>query len=390
MAARPAFAPEIANAFTACKQRLHPTCLGTDAVEITRALAALHATTATTPFLSLWARQPRFARTDLERETCERRRLARVLCMRSTLFVVPSDRYGQFFSAYAEQHQRANARLVEELIAQAGLCTPAQAGATRQRLQEEVLAVLGREGAMTAGQVAERVPALRTRVRYGAGRAFTAEVSIGARLVPGMCVEGLLVRAYPRGTWRSNLWHYARLDQWLPGVSLEGADPRQARVWLVREYLRAFGPATLADAGWWAGLAKGEIARAVAALGDEVVAVRLGDFGDEYLMLAEDAERLAHFLPSSEPYVFLLPVLDPYIMGYHDRRRFLAPEHKTLVFDYAGNARPTVWAGGRVVGVWREEKMGRPVVSLFATLSVEEQALLEAQVEGLAHFLGGD
>lgn len=109
--------------------------------------------------------------------------------------------------------------------------------------------------------------------------------------------------------------------------------------------------------------------------------------GEGHLMLAEDLDALAAFAPPAEPNVFLLPALDPYIMGYQDRRRFLDPAHRTTVFDYAGNARPSVWAGGRVVGTWREEERGAPGYALFESITLAEQALLNAQFERLAAFL---
>jgi hypothetical protein len=205
-----------------------------------------------------------------------------------------------------------------------------------------------------------------------------------------MCALGQLVRVNPRGTWRGNLWRYTPLAAWLPAVDLEAVDAPEARAWLVRQYLRAFGPATAADAQWWTGLPKGAITGALAELGDEARTVAIEGLGDDYLMLAEDAERLARFDPPEEPYVFLLPALDPYIMGYQDRRRFLDPQHKTVVFDYAGNARPTVWAGGRVVGTWREEKRGRPAYDLFEAVSADEERLLDGQMKRLGEFLGGD
>jgi len=58
-------------------------------------------------------------------------------------------------------------------------------------------------------------------------------------LVPTMGVLGLLVRARPRGTWRSNLYEYAALSDWLPDVDLESVTPQEARAWLVRRYLAA-------------------------------------------------------------------------------------------------------------------------------------------------------
>jgi hypothetical protein len=90
------------------------------------------------------------------------------------------------------------------------------------------------------------------------------------------------------------------------------------------------------------------------------------------------------------PYVFLLPALDPYIMGYQDRQRFLAPERHDKIFDRAGNAMPTAWANGQVVGVWGQRKDGRVVCGLFKPVGDDTLALLTDQARRLESFLEGE
>ena len=87
-----------------------------------------------------------------------------------------------------------------------------------------------------------------------------------------------------------------------------------------------------------------------------------------------------------EPSVNLLPSLDPYIMGYRDRRRFLDPEHYDQVFDQAGNAFATVWVNGRVVGVWRELE---DAIELLLWQEVESEGLM-AEAKRLGRFLTGE
>ena len=106
--------------------------------------------------------------------------------------------------------------------------------------------------------------------------------------------------------------------------------------------------------------------------------------------LAHDAERLRGFVPPDTPYVFFLPALDPFIMGYTDRRRFLAAEHRSKVFDRAGNAVPTVWADGRVAGVWGQRKDGSVTYGLFEPVRDEERAALEDRRQQLEGFLDGE
>jgi len=310
--------------------------------------------------------------------------------MRMTVHAVPSDEVPFFFQAYVERHVQAESRGWESLLVQAGMCQEGEAEALLKQLHRQVLDVLIEKGPSTVRQISQAVPELKAKIRHDVGKPYEGEFSIGSRLVPSMCVLGLLVRARPRGTWRSSLYEYAALSDWLPDVDLASVTPQEARAWLVRRYLAAFGPATFDDIQWWTGFSKGETEEALKALKPAAVEVAIEGLGDGYLLLAGDAQRLRDFAPPDVPYVFLLPGLDPYIMGYCDWRRFLAAEHHAKVFDRAGNAMPTVWVNGRVVGAWGQRKDGNVIYGLFEQVGEEERALLESEVQRLEGFLGGE
>lgn len=378
------------NGYLAHKQHLLPTSRLADAVQVARDIVALHATASTGPYLSLWARGPDFQRQELEDALYERRELTRVHCMRMTVHAVPSDEVPLFFRAYVERHTQAEFRGWESLLVQAGLCREGGAEALLEELHRQVLDVLIEKGPSTTREINQAVPELKAKIRHSVDKSYAGEFSIGSRLVLTMSVLGLLVRARPRGTWRSNLYEYAVLSDWLPDVDLECVTPQEARAWLVRHYLAAFGPATFDDVQWWTGFSKGETEEALGALRAAAVEVAIEGLGDGYLMLADDARRLHDFTPPDDPYVFLLPDLDPYIMGYSDRRRFLADEHRVKVFDRAGNAVPTVWVNGRVVGAWGQRGDGSVVYGFFEPVGEDEQASLENEIQRLEDFLGGE
>ena len=388
------------NSYLAHKQHLLPASHLSDVVQVTRDIVALHATGATGPYLSLWARVPDFQRTALEETLYERRYLARVHCMRKTVHAVPSDEVPLFFQAYVERYALAEIRGWESLLVQAGICQEGKAEPLLKNLYRQVLDVLTEKGPSTVRQISQAVPELKAKIRHDVGKPYEGEFSIGSRLMLTMCMLGLLIRARPRGTWRSNLYEYATLSDWLPDVDLDSVTPQKARAWLVRRYLAAFGPATFDDAQWWTGFSKGETKKALEALEPTVTEVAIEGLGAGYLMLADDAERLRHFAPAQPdaPYVFFLPDLDPYIMGYRDRRRFLAPEQRAKPFDRAGNAVPTVWANGRVVGAWGQRKAcgeprrtnGSVIYGLFEPVCDGEQVLLADEAQRLEDFLGGE
>jgi hypothetical protein len=380
------------NGYLAHKQHLLPDSRGDDVVQVVRDLVALHATAATGPYFSLWARVCDFRREMLEDALYEQRALVKLLCMRVTLHVVVSDEAAFFYRAFPpdffERPMPVEFRS-GGLLAHAGLCSAEEAGALMADLHRRVLAVVAEEGPLTTQQIGRKVPEFAAKIHHDVGKAYEGAFSIGSRLVGDMCARGLLVRTRPRGTWRSSLYEYATLSDWLPELDLESGTQGEARAWLVRRYLAAFGPATLDDVQWWTGLTKGETQEALDAIAAEVTEVGIQGLRGEHLMLTEDAERRRDFPPPDALYVFLLPSLDPYIMGYSDRRRFLAPEHRKKVFDRAGNAVPTVWAGGRIVGVWGQHRDGRVFYELFEPIG-DAQALLVEGVRRLEDFLGGE
>ncbi len=377
------------NDYLAHKQHLLQSTRIPDVVQITRDIVALHATAAPGPYLSLWARRPGFRREILEETLYESRELVRFLCMRTTLHIVPSDEVPLFFQACGPYLSAAFPDW-GDLLTQSEICQQEYVEVTVSQLQRRILDVLATQGPSTVPDLSRAVPELKIKVRHSVDKPYEGTFSVGSRLVPEMCARGMLVRARPRGTWRSSLYEYAALSDWLPGVELGAVTPQEARAWLVRRYLAAFGPATLDDVQWWTGFSKGEVEKALRTLGPVLVEVSLEGLGDTYLMLADDAQRLRGFAPADTPYVFFLPALDPYIMGYRDRSRFLARQHRGKVFDRAGNAMPTVWLNGRVVGAWGQREDGSVVYGLFEPVTGGERALIEERRQQLEGFLGGE
>ena len=330
------------NRFLLGKQHLAPETKGSDILDVVNDICALHATGATSPYLSLWSRMSTFQREQLDTELYERQRLTRLICMRSTMHIVVSQQLPVFFQATRERLQRGFLRLAGRLLVQAGLCQEGGETEALERLQQQILDVLAGQWPCTVSELSEQVPELAARLKYSPTQPYEGGFSLGSRLVPGMCVLGHLARARPRGTWRSNLHRYAPLALWLPDVDLDAIAPDEAQVCLIRQYLAALGPSTVEDIAWWSGFSKTEIVRALSLLGQDVARCGIEGLGENHVMLAENLQRVADTEVGSESIVNLLPVLDPYIMGYKDRRRFLDPEHYHQAFDRSGNAFNTV------------------------------------------------
>lgn len=383
--------PDLSNAYLAHKHHLGPGSHGSDVVQMCRDIVALHSTDPTGPYLSLWARGQGFRREQLEHALYEEHTLVRVLCMRVTIHVVAGDELPYFHKAYTGRPEPPDrGEMPDWLLVTAGLCRPADAPALKVELERRVLACVHQKGLATTQEVSHAVPELKAKITHDVGKAYQGQFSIGSRLLRDLCSQGKLIRARPRGTWRSNLFEYAVLSDWLPGVDLEAISCQEAQAWLVRRYLGAFGPATVDDVQWWTGFTKGETMQALDALGRQVVETELAGYNAPFLMLVEDTQGLASFNPSGAPWACMLPALDPLIMGYQDRSRLLDSAHRKKLFDRAGNAVPTAWANGRVVGAWGQRGDGTVVLGLLEPVSEVMRALLDAEARRLEAFLDGE
>jgi hypothetical protein len=67
----------------------------------------------------------------------------------------------------------------------------------------------------------------------------------------------------------------------------------------------------------------------------------------------------------TKPQVFLLPALDPYIMGYKERDRFLDEKINAFIYDRSGNATYSVLIDGRIEGVWDWIDLKEPTIKYF-------------------------
>jgi hypothetical protein len=147
----------------------------------------------------------------------------------------------------------------------------------------------------------------------------------------------------------------------------------------VRRWLSAFGPATEIDLRWWAGWTARAAREALGAVPH--ADVDLG--GARGLMLADDVEPVERPSPSAA----LLPTLDPTTMGWKERGWYLGP-HERALFDANGNAGPTVWWDGRIVGGWSQRRDGEIIFRLLEDVGADGVAAVEAEAERLAAWVG--
>jgi len=340
----------------------------------TRAMTVLHATEAATVYLSSWARVESLRVADVDGELYEKRSLVRQLAMRRTLFVFPRDLLPAVWpSASARVAGIERARMVKDVV-KAGLADDGDAWLDRAR--SEVLHLLAdAPGGMSAIAIRQAVPMIDVKVAVSAGEVWSA-----ARVVTHLGATADIVRGANIGRWAASRPQWTLMRHWL-GEIPEWYSPGDGYRELTRRWLRTFGPGTVDDLVWWLGATKTVVRKALSEL--DAVAVTL-DGGGTGWILSDDVEDVAD--PGS--WVALLPPLDPTVMGWQGRDFYLDP-HRELVFDGRGNAGATVWADGRIVGVWGQDAAGVVEMRLLERLSARIRRAVDDEAARLTAWLGG-
>jgi hypothetical protein len=178
----------------------------------------------------------------------------------------------------------------------------------------------------------------------------------------------------PRGVWGSTgPATLTTLEGWLGCPLADGPSPAD----VVRRYLRAFGPASVADVQAWSGLTK--LREIVEPMGLRTVRAESG----EVLYDVEDG-----VLPDPEtpaPARFL-PEYDNVLLAHADRARVLPPGRRVPLPPGNGASRGTVLVDGFYRADWRLHARGLEVTA-HDRLTAGERAEIETEAGRLAEFL---
>ena len=378
------------------RHALCPAARADDPVEAARRVVALHATDPATVFLAVRARTDSVAPAAVAEALYERRTLVRMLGMRRTMFVVPSDLMTVIEESTMPRIASAQRRLlVKHLRELAAVSDPEPWLADVERSVLRALAARG--GTATADELSRDEPRLRTTLVVAQGKPYEARQNITSRVLLLLGAQGFIVRGLPTGSLLSQRYQWALAQQWLQagksppaaqvgaglaraGMARAGmAGAGMARAELARRWLAAFGPAPLADLQWWTGWSKSEATQAAADL--DVREVDLA--GSPGVVLPDDLDTS----PDPGAWVALLPALDPTVMGWLNRGWFLGGHEKAL-FDRTGNVGPTVWVDGRIVGGWAQRGDGEIAVKLLEDVGGDATALVQAEAVKLRGWLG--
>ena len=319
------------------------------AVDALEHLVGMQAQAPLAPYVGLWTRVDGFAPDELV-NLITSRAAVRIALMRSTIHLVTA----RDCFALRAVVQRP---LIRHLTATygsrlAGLDLNEIATAGRERVEEQptTLHALGR----SLNELwPDRDPeALAIAVR---------------NLVP-------LVQVPPRGIWGSGgVARHTSAEKWIGRSVAPDPSPHS----MVRRYLTAFGPATIADVQNWSG---------VSGLKTTVEAMRpqLRTFRDEDgRTLFDVTEGLLPDAETPAPPRFL-PEYDNALLGHADRTRIIDHAYKSRVFT-----RGALLVDGFTSGAWKITRTTRTAslaVELFRRLPRHEQAAVSDEGERLLDF----
>jgi winged helix DNA-binding protein len=327
-----------------------------DAVE---RIAGLQAQEPASPYIGLWARLAEFDAADLDR-AIEARSVVKGTLMRSTVHIVTAADYRALWPAILpmlegiRRQDRVHPPSARRLAALSRRVTDFTATPrSLMALREHVGDVDGLTGDEVVWWLRRRIPLAHAP----SGESW----SFGRRPL------------------------LANADSWL--AAGPWADEPTAIEHLVRRYLGAFGPASLADIARWSGLSVARIRPGVAAVeaSGDLMAFR-SERGRALIDLA-DAPRPSDDIAAPPR---LLPMWDSTVLAYADRTRILSNEDRIRVIARNGDTLPVFLVDGMVAGRWWAAAEGRrPRIELepFRRLSAKDRRVLERLGRRLAAFV---
>jgi hypothetical protein len=335
-------------------------------------LIGLHATDPATPYLSLWARLPAFTVNDLDAQLYEKRSLVKHLAMRRTLWLVQAHDMATIQSGASDRVADTERRRLVADVEKAGV---APDGAHwLDRASAAVVRHLADGGPASASDLRKALPELDGKYDPAPGKPWGGETHLAPRVLTVLSAQGDIIRGPNDAGWTVSRHQWAAREEWL-GITAEALLAHTARAELVRRWLRTFGPATAADIKWWFGSTLTAVRQALHYIGAvDVAGYALPDDVDDE--------------PAPEPWAALLPGLDVTAMGWAERDWYLGG-HRTSVFDRNGNAGPTAWWNGRVVGGWRQDSDGRVQVQLLEDPGRDATRALRRRADELTAWLDG-
>lgn len=354
---------EQANSYILYKQHLREDAHSDNLLQVTEDLVGLHATEPLSPYLSLFARMKKFQRKSLDDALSEKRQLGKVRFVRNTVFVLPRD---MLPIAFVGLRQSLGKRVFEYLEQRGITCQD------YEKYSAQILEVLSGTGKS----------AREIKTVLGVQASLSAVINV-------MCDQGLLIRGLPKTGWKSNQHIYFRMQDFFPNLDVQRDTDEEAKKSIVKRYITAYGPVTERDISWWTRFPKAEINQILVSLKPDITQVEIESLEKNFLMRSVDLDKMNSLKRIGKAQVNVLPMLDPYLMGYKDRDRMLDSQFYDYVYDRSGNATSSILVNGRIIGVWDYSKDSQTEIRwfLFQPLPRSLCTSIESKLRAMGKFI---
>lgn len=313
---------------------------------------------------------------DIESALYDTGELVRMWAMRRTMFVVPPELGQVMYPAATRDVVTSEWRKLRQwVVANHDFPDP---DAWMEQVAAGAIEFLSTIGRSTTRELKAQVDGLDTALVVQQGTRAPVTMSMASRLLMLLAMDGRVAKGRPAGTWRSSQYEWLSLGEW-PGDWFANGTHDDPEAELLARWLSAYGPGTFQDLKWWTGWTVAKTRRALSATG--AVEVELDD-GTGFI-LGDDLNAT----PDPGDWVALLPGLDPSVMGWKQRDWFLGDLAGRL-FDRNGNAGPTVWANGEIVGGWAQRPDGTIAVGLLKDVPTAGKKAIDRRAERLAEWIG--
>src|SRR2546427_1417873 len=330
-------------------------------------ICGVHSQLGVSAELMLGARVAGITRSDVREALWERRTLVKTVGVRGTLHLFPADEVPIWMAANRLRFESEQRRL-----SKAGMDLESFFGVV-----EAISDAVGPEP-MTRpeleGELEARVGGWAVAKNQGwVGSYSNWPIALGWAAALGRVCHG------PAPGGRTT---FVRLADW---AGWREEDPFESGLFVLRRFLRAYGPSTTAEFQRWFSLEPAPAKRLFAELGPELVEVDVE--GSRRWLLEADCAAAE---PAPEA-VSLLPHFDVFTVGSHPRDQ-LMPPGSPIALAAPGTAAPlaVLLVGGRVAGVWERRPKGKRLlvrVDAHQALTRRQRSSAGEQAERVAQVL---
>lgn len=365
------------RALLGIKHFLAPSHKANDCVEVAKSLVGFHGTDPATVVLSALARVSEDPITSVQKALYEEKKLLRILAMRRTVWVVPTEHLPDVLGSSTNDIAATERKKLIVHMTKGGFEQNAET--FLKKLEADTIAAITKRKTATATELSKDVPSLCSVCKVGVGTNHETEQRLTSRVLSVLAGEAKIVRGKPSGSWSSSQFRWSTPGYWL-GTQMASTPKAEAQQKVLARWLATFGPATLNDMVWWTGWTKGNTQKALDAIAPAKVTIN----GQTAYMFEQDLDMKKKVAP----WVALLPALDPTAMGWTDRDWYLG-EYKPRLFDRSGNIGPTIWSDGKIVGGWAQLPSSDVVTELFEDIGKEQTKAVEKAAAQLERSLQG-